>query len=289
MITGSTPYREVPVKEDNKKSGWISIHRSIREHWIWQDPVKLKWWLDILMSVNHKISRVNIGMQLYDCQRGQSIMSLKTWSERWGVSKDSTRNFLKLLEKEGMIQRENLLKTTRLTVCHYDFYQIDLLAGPTHEHPDSNARPTDAHPNNNDNNIPTDVGRENPQDLLHETASQGKINYQEIINLYHQACKSFPEVKKLTDSRKNKIRIRITELRKQFPGTDYLTVLQELFEKMEASDFLRGNNKKGWKASFDWIFENGINWLKVYEGNYDHLFINGESQSELFTPKIPAI
>ena len=39
---------------------------------------------------------------------------------------------------------------------------------------------------------------------------------------------------------------------------------------MESSDFLKGGNKNGWMASFDWVFDNGNNWLKVVEGNYDN-------------------
>ena len=37
---------------------------------------------------------------------------------------------------------------------------------------------------------------------------------------------------------------------------------------MQASSFLKGDNDRGWKASFDWIFENNKNWVKVFEGNY---------------------
>ena len=40
--------------------------------------------------------------------------------------KDSARNFLKLLEKDGMILHESLSKSTRITVCNYDTYQSDL-------------------------------------------------------------------------------------------------------------------------------------------------------------------
>jgi hypothetical protein len=271
-------------------TGWISIHRSIRDHWIWQDPVKLKWWLDILMTVNHKESKVNIGMQLYECQRGQSIMSLQSWAIKWNVSKDVVRNFFELLKKDGMVHTESLIKTTRLTVCNYDSYQIDLHAEPTLEHSNDNATPTDGHPNNNDNNnIPTNVGCENPEDLSHENIRKEKINYKEVVNLFHLVCKSFPKVETLTDARRDKIRIRINELKKQFKDTDYQSVLKELFAKMEASEFLRGNNKNEWKASFDWIFENGKNWVKVYEGNYDHSPVNGKPQPELLTPKLKAI
>lgn len=103
--------------------GWIKLHRGITEHWIWQDPVKLKWWLDILLIVNHTSTKVNIGMQLFDCNRGQTIMSLSNWAKRWGVSRDTARNFLVLLEKDKMIEHENIGKSTRITICNYDTYQ----------------------------------------------------------------------------------------------------------------------------------------------------------------------
>ncbi|MDD4515723.1 hypothetical protein [Massilibacteroides sp.] len=147
-----------------KNKGWVSIYRDIRDHWIWQDPVKLKWWLDILLTVNHEDSKVNIGMQLIDCKRGQSVMSLSTWAKRWGVSKDSTRNFFNLLKKDGMINVENLKKSTRITVCNYDSYQDGLHDGRTRGKRKPNAEQTQAETNNklinkdnndnNDNNPP---------------------------------------------------------------------------------------------------------------------------------------
>ena len=65
-------------------------------------------------------------MQLFDCGKGQSIMSLSNWAKQWGVAKDTARNFLVLLEKDGMILHESLGKTTRITVCNYDSYQDEL-------------------------------------------------------------------------------------------------------------------------------------------------------------------
>ena len=134
--------------------GWIKLHRSIRDHWIWSDPVKLRWWIDIILTVNHAATKVNIGYQLYDCGRGQSIQSIGSWAKRWGVSKDTARNFLTLLEKDGMILHESLGKTTRLTVCNYDLYQDDLHDSPPMSLQESHRSPTDeppiAHTNNKD-------------------------------------------------------------------------------------------------------------------------------------------
>lgn len=107
-------------------NGWISIDRQIQNHWIWQDPIKFKWWMDILLTVNIELKKVNLGYDVFDCNRGESIMSLQTWATRWKVSKDTARNFLKLLEKENMIKCVSVGKSTRLTVCNYDTYQMPL-------------------------------------------------------------------------------------------------------------------------------------------------------------------
>ena len=136
--------------------GWIRIHRQIKEHWLWQDPVKLRWWLDILISVNHAPKKVNIGNELIDCLRGQSVKSLKTWADEWKTSKDTARNFLKLLEKDNMITLENLTVSTRLTVCKYGDYQADLHDEQTQSERVPNASQTRAYPNNNDNNVKND-------------------------------------------------------------------------------------------------------------------------------------
>jgi hypothetical protein len=84
-----------------------------------------------------------------------------------------------------------------------------------------------------------------------------------VIALYHEHCPSFPHLARLTDARKTKIKIRLAEIgsREKLGG---------LFRKMEASRFLKGDNPRGWKATFDWLFENEKNWVKVIEGNYDN-------------------
>ena len=128
--------------------GYIKIFRDIREHWIWEDPVKLRCWLDMLLTVNSKPGKVNVGMNLYECGRGQAIRSLSTWAAQWGVNKDTARNFLKLLEKDGMISIDalstphtdlhgskfkNTRSVTRITICNYESYQTNL-HDSLHEH-----------------------------------------------------------------------------------------------------------------------------------------------------------
>ena len=91
------------------------------------------------------------------------------------------------------------------------------------------------------------------------------VDYEKIVSLYHSICKDYPRVIKLTESRKQKIRIRFIDEMK----SDY-NLIESIFRKMQDSKFLRGDNKQGWKATFDWVFENGKNWVKIAEGNYDN-------------------
>lgn len=112
------------AKTQELNAGYIQLHRRIREHWLWEDGNKLKWWLDILMECNHEDRKVSIGFELIPCKRGQSLNSLLTWAKRWRVDKSTVRRFFTMLQSDGMIVTENVQKTTRLTVCNYDTYNL---------------------------------------------------------------------------------------------------------------------------------------------------------------------
>ena len=93
------------------------------------------------------------------------------------------------------------------------------------------------------------------------------LPFKEIKELWNAVCVGYPKLHSLSESRKNKMRNRVAEM----GGAEKaLLLLREIFTKMQVSNFLRGDNKRGWKASFDWLFENDKNWVKVYEGNYDN-------------------
>ena len=104
-------------------AGWIKISKEINTHWIWKDPIKFQWWLDILLTVNYSDAKVNIGYKIFECKRGETLLSLLSWSKRWGVSKSVVNNFFSMLENDNMIETHNEIVTTRLKVCNYDSYQ----------------------------------------------------------------------------------------------------------------------------------------------------------------------
>ena len=105
--------------------GWIRLHRRIQGHWIFKSPDYLRAFMIILFNVNHQEAKVEIHGELIDCGRGQSVKSLAGWTKMFGKgwTVQKTRTFLKLLEKDEIINTVGLSKTTRLTVCNYERYQ----------------------------------------------------------------------------------------------------------------------------------------------------------------------
>ena len=87
-----------------------------------------------------------------------------------------------------------------------------------------------------------------------------EVNYQPIADLYNETCVSFPRLTTLSEARKRAIKARL----KVYTLDDF----KRLFEKAEASSFLKGRNDRNWSANFDWLIKDG-NMAKVLDGNYD--------------------
>ena len=95
-----------------------------------------------------------------------------------------------------------------------------------------------------------------------------RTNCKQIVDLFHSICVSYPSVKTLSEARRKAIKARL----KAYSLDDF----KILFEKAEASSFLKGSNARNWSATFDWLIKDS-NMAKVIDGNYDD---KGKSQSE---------
>ncbi|MFN8291611.1 MAG: hypothetical protein U0U70_15245 [Chitinophagaceae bacterium] len=124
------------MTEKPKSTGFIQLPRAIQGHWLYQDPVKLKRWLDIYFAVNYVDNKVLIGNTLIECKRGQTIRSLQTWALHWRITKKSVKTFFELLQGDGLIVIENVKKSTRITICNYDSYKNDVNDNDADDYPD---------------------------------------------------------------------------------------------------------------------------------------------------------
>ena len=97
---------------------------------------------------------------------------------------------------------------------------------------------------------------------IEEDREEAEVSYPQIVDKYNKICKSLSPILELTVEREN----LITNVLSSRTVEDIYTA----FEKAEKSNYLKGANKRGWKADFEWILNNII---KVLEGKYD----NGEA------------
>jgi hypothetical protein len=123
--------------------------------------------------------------------------------------------------------------------------------------------------------------KDNNNELLLLEGENGKsnIDYNEIIDLWTENCPNLSKPTKMTDMRREKIRIRLSEMGKD--RASQIATIKEVFAKIGASDFCNGKNDRGWKADFDWILKNESNWVKVIEDKYINKTVGnaGASQS----------
>lgn len=80
-----------------------------------------------------------------------------------------------------------------------------------------------------------------------------------FLKNYHETCVSLPRVMKLSDKRRK----AIIKILNKFSKDDIL----DCFDRIEESDFLIGNNDRGWKADIDFILRED-KFINILEGKY---------------------
>ena len=108
--------------------------------------------------------------------------------------------------------------------------------------------------------IPPNIDKDKEEDIEIENKSKN-IDYKAIVDCYNDTCVSFSKVTALSESRRKTIKARL--------NTYSIEDIKTVFEKAEASDFLKGKNDRNWRANFDWLMKDS-NFAKVLDGNYDN-------------------
>lgn len=93
---------------------------------------------------------------------------------------------------------------------------------------------------------------------------ENKVNEnkrKEIVEIYNFSCPNLPQVQKITDKRKKSI----DNFLKDFTIEQF----RDICNIANSSDFLTGENKRGWKADFDFIMRTDKA-LSILEGKYSN-------------------
>lgn len=251
--------------------GWVSIHRQIKQHWLWTTDKpfdKRSAWIDLVLSANHTGNKFVLGTQLVTVQKGEFITSELKLMERWGWGKTKLRNFLKLLEDDGMITKKSTNKQTTITIVNYCLYQQTQTTDDTSSVQQTyNKQTADVQQTYTNNNEVIMSNNENtllPSEILQIS---DRTPYQQITEAFNEICTSLLPVQQIDNTRRKIIKARYKDM-----GCS-MDKVKEYFAKVQASDFLTGKikreGKEPFKATFDWIIKSA-NYIKVIEGNYEN-------------------
>jgi uncharacterized phage protein (TIGR02220 family) len=184
------------------QQGFIMLHRSIQQHWIYDEKRKFsnyEAWLDLLMMVNHKDNKVLQDGELVEVKRGERITSIRQLMDRWTWSNTKVVKFLNLLKSDNMIEFEiTPKKKTLIKIVKYHEYQgfqgDEQSEKKTQKRQRKDTETTQNNINNNDNN----ANNENKKD-----------NIVEIIDYLNGVCNK--KFKATTEGQVKYIRARLNE------------------------------------------------------------------------------
>lgn len=157
--------------------GWISIHRSLVNNWVWEDKPfdRGRAWIDLILMANWKDNKFLLGNELMMVERGSFITSELKLMDRWGWGKEKTRKFLKLLESDGMIIKKADRKKTTITIVNYSVYQPLSNINQTTDRPQADHEQTIERPRADTNNKENKENKENKKDVRHKYGEYKKV------------------------------------------------------------------------------------------------------------------
>jgi hypothetical protein len=248
--------------------GFIALHRKIRDHWIWKDPEKFQWWVDILMECNHTNQKVLFGYETLECNRGQSLNSLDTWAKRWRVDTGRVRRFFELLENEKMIRRENVKKTTRLTICNYDTYNRPRQSNDTQTDSEQISNEFRTTTNNNVLNGNNEKKERGAHALFKYKNKEQKETVESILALIRRDYSSLAKLKEPFMPR------QLIDFMKEYPGPFGQKIFNHYLKRMHNRKDLH-KNRSAYHTMSEWIRtetdEEILGWIQKCKGIHKQL------------------
>ena len=102
--------------------GFAKVFRKIWDHPNWQDPYRLRAWLDCILLAYWRDYRVMWRGSRVLVRRGQFLTSYRILAKRWGRSRHFVSDFLDDGEKHGELVVEKGHYGCRVTVVNYERY-----------------------------------------------------------------------------------------------------------------------------------------------------------------------
>lgn len=250
---------------------------------------------------------VGIGGRNVTWSRGQYPASIRFLANRWRWGNQRVRSFLEDLKKKGMITTDDSQGVNVITLVNYEKYNGGNAA--TQQTAAKSASYADSeHTANTVNNTANALNVKELSDMITQAITQALKNEQKVqhsgntnkkkdnkeeLSLKESLSnesdqKSAPQASRpeavdyeklvvffnaetqgvfgrlkhpLSERRRGMVRARINE-----HGKDSFVAM---IRSAMRSDFLKGQNPRGWRATFDWLIK-PTNFEKVLSGNYEN-------------------
>lgn len=105
--------------------GFILLHRSIMEHWVWLSDKHFRRWIDLIFLASWEERTVEFSKKTITLKRGQFITSIRHLMFRWNTNASTVLEFLKTLRACKMIGFRSFSDMTVITILNYDKYQSE--------------------------------------------------------------------------------------------------------------------------------------------------------------------
>lgn len=106
---------------------WTAVDRGIWDHPLWEGQrlsqrEAFQW---LFSNASFKPRRVRVGNHMVPLNRGQLVGARAYLAKTWGWGEQEVRTYLSVLEREGMITKNqhSNQKITIISVCNFDKYQ----------------------------------------------------------------------------------------------------------------------------------------------------------------------
>jgi hypothetical protein len=207
---------------------------------------------DMNLNKNEKLVYIKL-IRLHNQAKGYAYPSYKTLKIVLSTTRDDTvSNTLKSLEEKVYIERE--IVPGRNT----KYYLLKNITTTKSEGATKNEGTTKSEGCTTTKNEGTPLRKTKDNRVNIELSNRVNI-YSDIVDRFNSTCNGLSKVIKITDKRKKAIELRLKEYDQE--------AIYKAFDMVSDNKFLNGENKRGWKADFDWII-NPNNFVKILEGNY---------------------
>lgn len=220
--------------------GWIKLHRQLQDCWIWKEtePFDMRSaWVDLLLTANHSDKKILFNGELIVIAKGQILTSVRKLSAKWNWSVNRTYRFLKLLESDGMLQKESDNNRTLLTIVNYSVFQF---SENSHEYTNGN---TDGYSDGYSVRTLTDTVTEHKQEckeyknVNNDKNDKNVKNNKEkdITNVISTKKVYYPEDELLNEAFKEFLSMR-NKIKKPISTKQALTRMMNKIDKLSGGD-----------------------------------------------------